>query len=143
MTTSWIERMMDRQQRVATFEEVVPFSETDQPCFDELRQVLAKYGALNRFGICLLHDHFPIAQDEILIETVNPVERTMVLKPMRTLEVGSALETAWQFSSDPPQPGVMPVPIPKQKCIKGCKIEELPNGEKRHYVTHKWGDSPT
>ncbi|MDT0449491.1 hypothetical protein RM609_10460 [Streptomyces sp. DSM 40473] len=31
--------------------------------------VLEKHGNLDRFGLCLLHDHFPVASDEVLVET--------------------------------------------------------------------------
>jgi hypothetical protein len=134
---------MNKQDRVASFEEVVPFSEADQPCFDEIRQVLIKHGALNRFGICLLHDHFSMGEDEILVETVNPQTRTMALQPMRTSQVGNALETAWRFlegqNLSAPDPKPIITPVPTQKCITGCKWEEKKDGTKTHVQTHKWG----
>jgi len=34
----------------------------------EMKALLAKHNALERFGIILLHDHFPIAEDEEMVE---------------------------------------------------------------------------
>jgi hypothetical protein len=96
MKVRTVEVIVNKPDRVPTFEEVVPFNEAHQPCFDEIPRVLAKR-TLNRFGICLLHDHFLMGDDEILVETVNPQTRTMSLQPMRTSQAGPALETAWRF----------------------------------------------
>lgn len=61
----------------------IEFSEKDAECLTELRQVLIKFGSLDRFGICLLHTHFEIEDDEILLETTNVEERTQFIRPVK------------------------------------------------------------
>jgi hypothetical protein len=41
----------------------------DRAVMDEVREVLAKHGALGRFGLTLLHSHFEVAHDEVLAES--------------------------------------------------------------------------
>ncbi|MGW2487018.1 hypothetical protein ACWCV9_07320 [Streptomyces sp. NPDC001606] len=63
----------------------------------DLVEVLAKHGNLNRFGLCLLHDHFPLAADEVLVETNDPKDRTLhvhVEKADRTRHVKAS---QWRF----------------------------------------------
>jgi hypothetical protein len=74
----------------------------DQPLFDELRGVLAKHGALKRFGVSLLHKHFDVYEGERLVEFCDTKARTLTLRPVtRKLEDGeSYLETNWRFDGD-------------------------------------------
>ncbi|WP_217553830.1 hypothetical protein [Streptomyces sp. GbtcB6] len=59
------------------FEEAEALGPQDAEFVRDLAAVLAKHGNLNRFGLCLLHDHFPIAADEVLVETNDPRTRTL------------------------------------------------------------------
>ena len=54
--------------------------------FSELRDVLKKYGALDRFGITLLHKHFEIADDEIILETTDVKKRTLFMRPVKAAD---------------------------------------------------------
>ena len=45
-------------------DEVERLSESDQACFDDIREALRKHGKLQRFGVTLLHSHFPVQDDE-------------------------------------------------------------------------------
>lgn len=62
--------------------ELEPLGQADHACVSEIRDVLNKHGLLDRFGLTLLHDHFDIAPDEILVETCDHESRTLTLKPM-------------------------------------------------------------
>lgn len=62
---------------------VVPFSDSDADCIRELRDVLIKYDCLDRFGISLLHTHFDISDDELLLETTDIPERTQLIRPVK------------------------------------------------------------
>jgi hypothetical protein len=44
-----------------------PLSSADLAVLEEVRQVLAMHGALRRFGVTLQHQHFDLADDEILV----------------------------------------------------------------------------
>lgn len=85
-----------------------PLGPVDQPCIDELREVLAKHGALERFGITLLHGHFPMEPDEILKEYCDKENRTMTLKPVKKSELKQALFTAWSLETGEPLVGCKP-----------------------------------
>ncbi|MER5520537.1 hypothetical protein [Streptomyces sp. NPDC002763] len=59
------------------FQEAEPLGPQDAEFVRDLAAVLARHGNLNRFGLCLLHDHFPIAADEVLVETNDSRARTL------------------------------------------------------------------
>ncbi|GHH89114.1 hypothetical protein GCM10018793_70980 [Streptomyces sulfonofaciens] len=79
--------------------EVEPFSEKDQPCFEEVREVLKKHGALSRFGLTLLHQHFDMADNEVLLETTDVENRVQTLTVKKKSDLDSVLETAWRLDS--------------------------------------------
>lgn len=66
---------------------VEPVSDKDHAVLVELKEVLLKHGYTNRFGVCLLHRHYDISQDEIILETPTlaleyqsfPYKRMMVV----------------------------------------------------------------
>ncbi|MGW3204565.1 hypothetical protein [Streptomyces sp. NPDC001135] len=79
------------------FEEAEGLGPQDAEFVRDLVAVLAKHGNLDRFGLCLLHDHFPLATDEVLVETNDPVARTLrvhVEKADRTRHVKAS---QWRF----------------------------------------------
>src|SRR4051812_22681946 len=59
------------------FEEAEGLGARDAEFVRDLVAVLEKHGNLNRFGLCLLHDHFPLAADEVLVETNDSRSRTL------------------------------------------------------------------
>jgi hypothetical protein len=79
-----------------------PLDGNDRACLSEIRDVLSKYGCLDRFGVSLLHKHFEVADDEILVESVYQKERKLVTQPMKLAalqtEMSSAIETQWQMT---------------------------------------------
>jgi hypothetical protein len=82
--------------------EVAPLSQDDRECLKALRDVLEKYGALDRFGINLIHKHFEIADDECLVETIDIENRTLTTRPMPKQTVGKAIETQWHLANGEP-----------------------------------------
>ena len=69
-------------------DEVDPMNDTDAECLSEVRDVLSKHGMLKRFGVALLHKHFDLAEDEILLEKSDNDARTLVLKPTKKADAG-------------------------------------------------------
>lgn len=51
--------------------DVDPLSPADHACIEEIREVLLRRGCLQRFGLMLLHRHFPLSDDEILVESID------------------------------------------------------------------------
>jgi len=63
--------------------DVEPVGERDAACLEEVRAVLEKHGALKRFGLTLLHSHFDLADDEIMLETTDVETREQLIRPVK------------------------------------------------------------
>jgi len=88
-----------RFEHIDTIPELGP---DDQPCLDELRSVLARHNRLDRFGICLLHQHFDLADDEIMLESCDDATRTLQLRPAKRVDVEEAdpIYTSWSLGAN-------------------------------------------
>lgn len=64
-------------------DEVEPIGERDSRCLEEIRQVLSKYDNLDRFGVALLHSHFVLSEDEMLLETTDVSKREHWVRPVK------------------------------------------------------------
>jgi hypothetical protein len=71
----------------------------DLECFAEVRDVLARHGRLDRFGIVLLHRHFDIADDERLVETTDVNERVQTVRVHKAESLAGVktIDTAWRL----------------------------------------------
>ena len=69
--------------RLDNIDDVRPIGEADAACLNEIRDVLAKHGALRRFGVSLLHNHFEVADDEMLLETTDVSKREHWVRPVK------------------------------------------------------------
>ena len=81
---------------------VQPKTKADNPLFKELAVVLEKHGALDRFGITLLHTHFPVGENEMLLETTDRDAREQRVCPIALAEVEGLdmIETSWRLRPD-------------------------------------------
>lgn len=82
-------------------DDVQPLDASDEAMIDEIVTVLRKYNALDRFGLSLLHKHFTISDDEVLMETTDVAERTQLIRPVQKSELEGLtyMETAWRLDS--------------------------------------------
>jgi hypothetical protein len=64
--------------------DVKPIDKDDSACLEEVRQVLQKHGALDRFGVALLHNHFDLAEDEMMLETTDAERREHLVRPVKS-----------------------------------------------------------
>ncbi|CQD21008.1 hypothetical protein BN1232_05116 [Mycobacterium lentiflavum] len=64
-------------------DDVQPIDDDDAECLEEIRLVLERHKNLDRFGIALLHSHFQIADDELLLETTDVEEREHWVRPVK------------------------------------------------------------
>lgn len=81
---------------------VKPLNAQDRSCFWEIRKVLEKHGLIDRFGITLLHSHFPVGDDEALLETIDAETRTLTIKPVPRADLPPSIETQWQLVTGEP-----------------------------------------
>jgi len=82
-------------------DEVKPLSDDDKQCIAELKDVLERHGALQRFGVTLLHNHFPVYEGEVLVEECDEEARTLTLKPVsrESLNEGALMQTNWRLDT--------------------------------------------
>lgn len=77
-------------------DDIEPINDSDFNCLNDIWAVLKKHNRLNRFGVALLHNHFPISDDEILLETANDKNRELTIKPTKQIEAGgNNVGTIW------------------------------------------------
>ena len=74
-------------------------SDSDEACLAELEQVLKEHGKTSRFGVSLLHSHFPLAEDEVLLEHCDEQARTLSAKAVKFDQIvtGGFRPTLWRF----------------------------------------------
>jgi hypothetical protein len=90
-----------RMKTLPDITEVKPLGRGDKPLVDELVTVLRKHNALDRFGITLLHQHFPISDEELLVESVDTEKRVQSIRPVNKNHLVSldVTETSWRLDT--------------------------------------------
>ena len=73
--------------RLKDIDEVRPIDASDAECLEELRRVLEKHNRLRRFGVSLLHRHFDVADDELMLETTDVEKREHWVRPVKKSEL--------------------------------------------------------
>lgn len=91
--------------RLPDISAVKPLSEKDETCMKEIAEVLRRHGCLDRFGVTLLHTHFPIAEDEMLVESCDKAARKLTISPVKKSELHGLdyTETSWDLATGTPQ----------------------------------------
>lgn len=84
--------------------EAKALSPQDGALVRDIVDVLRKHNALDRFGLTLLHQHFQISDNEVLVESVDTKTRTQTTRPMPKSDLGSLdyTETSWRLDSGEP-----------------------------------------
>ncbi len=79
-------------------DDVEPLNDSDSECLADVREVLARHGRLQRFGVALLHSHFELGSDEVLLESSDENARTLTLKPAKVEEASrNSVGTVWML----------------------------------------------
>jgi hypothetical protein len=84
-------------------EDVPQITDADYNVLREVRSVLERHNAIGRFGINLLHRHFELNPDEILVEYTDEKNRTLTsrVELIGDSEVGEGrIETNWVFERE-------------------------------------------
>lgn len=105
---------------------VAPLGDSDQQCLSEIAAVLRRHGLESRFGVALLHTHFEVGADEVLVESVDVAQRTLTTTPRPRSDSRSAIETLWRFDS----------PTAARQCETLCQTERDVEGELYHRTNH-------
>lgn len=79
--------------------DVQPISDVDAVVLRDLRDVLVRHNAIDRFGINLLHKHFAVLEGERLVEETDAATRTMTLRPTMSWDEQRSITTSWRFAA--------------------------------------------
>ena len=73
----------------------------DEACLRDIREVLSRHNRLDRFGVMLLHQHFAVADDEIMVEECDEVNRVLRSTPRKRADLGQtkSIQTNWRLDS--------------------------------------------
>lgn len=83
--------------------DVEPLSDKDHELLSKMRDLLLSHDAVDRFGVHLIHKHFDLGDDEVIVEYTNEEERrqtTQVEKRNDLFSRGKPLETQWRFNRE-------------------------------------------
>jgi len=83
-----------------SFDEAEPLGPGDEEFVQEFHQLLKQHGNVNRFGLTLLHDHFHVAPDEILLESNDHEGRTLQLEVVKRSDLTDIKFTSWRIAGD-------------------------------------------
>lgn len=112
------------------FDDVPDLDDDDRACMAELAEVLARHGRLERFDLALAHGHFPLEAGEVLIETNDPLARTLMVRPHRLEDIPADMavrETQWQLTLEGP--------VASSRCRQACFVDLRDRHiRKHHYV---------
>lgn len=82
------------------FEDAEPLGPQDAEFARDIKSVLEKHGNLDRFGLVLLHDHFSVDSDEVLVETNDPQARALHVEVEKKGETKHAQPSQWRFVAE-------------------------------------------
>lgn len=99
-------------KRLVDIRDVEPLNDNDLPVMNEIYEALKKHGALQRFGVTLLHEHFEISDDEVLIEMTDRNTRTQTIQPVNKNNplLVDSIETSWRLDTG--------LPVQSCSCIR-------------------------
>lgn len=85
------------QSSIPSAAEAIPLGAADAPFIREFRALLKKYGNTHRFALSLLHRHFEIKNDEILLESNDPDARSLRMDVVKRTDLPEGKFTSWQM----------------------------------------------
>jgi hypothetical protein len=90
--------------RLQDLRQVAPLDGNDISCMSEVRDVLARHGCLDRFALHLVHKHFELRADEVLVEYSDPStrEQWQRVEPRASARLHDAVPTTWTLAAGPP-----------------------------------------
>jgi hypothetical protein len=97
-------RATELQWQYPDISEVEPLGADDSELIADLHAVLKQHSALSRFGITLLHTHFPIADDEVILEETDVETRRQQMRPVKISSLAGVelTETCWSLETGMP-----------------------------------------
>jgi hypothetical protein len=115
----------------AGFGATSPVGPDDETVLTGLAERLGAHGKTERFGVRLIRNPLGLAEHEVLVETCDLAHRTLHCTVGRHDDLGSTIETSWQWKPNPSNIG----PKVHHRCVSTCSSDA--NGS--HYISgHTW-----
>jgi hypothetical protein len=93
--------------------DVEPFNDDDLECLAEVREVLKKHGKRERFGVALLHKHFEMDDNELLLENSDEETRELSIKPVQRESAENSVPTIVMLLDD------------ENRCVQSCSGRDV------------------
>lgn len=79
--------------------DVMTLDSRDEECLRAIQGVVESFELTGKFGVALLHKHFDIGDDEVLLETHDAAAKTLTTRAVSSSEVDlpSIATTVWRF----------------------------------------------
>lgn len=103
MCTTTLEAPSTLWTNLKDIHEVDPLNERDYDCLTEVRDVLKKHQVQERFGVALLHKHFDLQPEEILVEQTDVAQRVLTISPIKAAAAGNTIQTIWMLGDGEPR----------------------------------------
>jgi len=82
-------------------DDIKPIDDGDEAVLADIRDILLKHGAVDRFGVFLVHKHFELEPYEYVLEETDEDERVQTLTVQRGDDPDqNTIQTMWQFQQD-------------------------------------------
>ena len=107
-----------------------PVRPDDEAVLTGLAQRLHAHGKTERFGVRLIRNPLGLTENEVLVETCDIARRTLNCTVAQRDDVGSSIETSWQWKPSPGKTG----PKAKRYCAYQCQMDSGNN----HYSVGHW-----
>ena len=84
---------------LADIADVVTLTPEDEKCLEEVQRVIEAHNLTAKFGVALLHKHFDIGADEILLEITFAAEKRLEIRPVLAegVDLKQVMTTIWRF----------------------------------------------
>lgn len=90
-----------QHSKLPHIDDVEQIGDKDYEVLNEIKEILCKHNYTDRFGITLLHKHFELENDEILLEETDEENRTQkVYVEKKNDNDDNIIETMWKFGDD-------------------------------------------
>jgi hypothetical protein len=86
---------------IADLHDTPPLSDEDVECMYEVRSVLMKHNKIDRFALHLIHKHFDLNDDEVLVEYNEPSVREQFFRVEKRSEeiLENSIPTTWTLEN--------------------------------------------
>jgi hypothetical protein len=106
--------------------ETEPVGDADAECLQDVREVLERHGMLDRFGVMLLHSHFHVSEDEVLLEHSDHENRQLRIDVVPVARKGASIQTQFRFMPS----GAAATVWCTQQCATDVQGNHYANGHK-------------